>query len=124
MSMKLLLILPLTLLWSLAFVPTAFAVANETPDFSVFDDPNVAMPTDHRSNTQAEPPCTTCGRNLRPQNHRDIEAVTKKDKASTKKSTAKKKAETQCVTCGRVSIDQVRNQRSEAGKSVWDQYPQ
>jgi hypothetical protein len=124
--LKILLLITGTLLFLFAGKPVAFAQVE--PDFSNFDDPNLEPPKRAKSQTEAEPPCITCGRQLpKSKNQEDLRAVSKdgkKQAAAKKKSRVKRKQQEDCITCGRDKISQESNFNQVSGESGWKQFPE
>ncbi len=114
MSRNLLLIIPLILFLSSAG-PTIASAEDETPDFSVFENPNItSRPSRSQSKTEAEPPCITCGQeHPKTKNQKALEAITKKTKSVDS-----------CITCDRVLLSKNKTKKKATKENAWDQYPQ
>lgn len=87
----------------LAAAPVAYAQTVE-PDFSNFDEPAENTAKKSKTDTEAGPPCTTCGSELpKPKNQKDLEKVAKKaleQKKPAAKAEKPKRKQLDCVTCG------------------------
>lgn len=89
---------------------------DEEPDFSFLDDPNTAKSTKSVSETEAGPPCTTCGTSTKTKNQQDLENVAK----TGIKQNSKKKKQVDCITCGK---DDSKDYPITKDAS-WSQFPQ